>query len=194
MKIKYFVLISLILTISASAALGSQIIRFKTGSCLVAQDHRIEGKMIYITLEKGNEVGFPMSLVDKIEDRAEQTLYNKPLFLKKNSPGSGKVLSTDNSRFPPGFTSELDSLAKYRTNKTEKAKEGILPGLFTGPRIVNSKNRLKSVSSAASIGSTRGTTTQSFQSGQKRITIKTARTRASGKPQGGGQLQPKVPK
>ena len=184
MKVKHFVLVSLILLISVSTILGSQIIRFKSGSCLVAQNHRIEGKMIYITLEKGNEVGFPMSLVDKIEDRAEQTLYNKPLFLKKNSPGSGnaKVLSTDNNRYPPGFTSELDSLAKYRTNKTEKAKEGILPGLFTGPRIVNSKNRLKSVSSAASIGSTRGTTTQSFQSGQKRITIKTARTRASGKP------------
>jgi hypothetical protein len=194
MKIKYLAVISIVLLISVSSILGSQVIRFKSGSCLVAQNHRIDGKMIFITIEGGNEVGFPLSLVDEIEDRAGQTLFNKPLFLKKNSAtGKAKVLSAGDNRFPPGFTAETDSVAMYRANKTKKAKEGTVPGILWGPRAVNAKDRLRSVSEVSSMGSQRGTTTTSYQQGKYSISIKTSRTRSSGKQKGGNELKPKLP-
>ncbi len=193
MKMKYIVLSSLILLISISAVLGSQIIRFKSGSCLVAQNHRIDGKMIFITLEGGNEVGFPLTLVDNIEDRKGQTLFNTPLFLKKGSPtGNAKVLNSGDSRFPPGFTAETDSIAKYRANKTKKAKEGSLPGMVWAPSLIKAKDRLRSASATTSVGSQRGTTSTSYQGKKYSITVKTARTRASGKQEGGGELKPKI--
>lgn len=193
MKMKYIVLTGLILFISVSAVFSSQIVRFKSGSCLVAQNHRIDGKMIFITLEGGNEVGFPLSLVDDIEDRKGQTLFNKPLFLKKGSTkGNAKVLNSGDSRFPPGFTAETDSIARYRANKTKKAKEGSLPGMIWAPPVINAKDRLRSASAMTSVGSQRGTTSTSYQGKKYSITVKTARTRASGKQQGGGELKPKI--
>lgn len=193
---KYFILvICLGVFLSASAVLGSEIIRFKGGTCLVAQSHRLDGKMVYVTLGGGNEVGFPISIVEKIEDRSGQTLYNTFLFNTKssNTTGNAKNLSNESSRFPPGFSAELDSLAKYRTNKTKKAKEGYTPSVMFGTQYMDARRKVRSATAATQIGSSRGTTTQNYQGKKYSITVKTARTRASGKQDGGNELQPVTP-
>lgn len=194
MNRKYWVVITILMLFFVSSVIGSQIIRFKSGTVLVAQQYRVEGKLIYVILEKGNEVGFPMALVDKIEDRRGQTLRNVTLFNKTNSAASrnSKALSSGNNHFPPGFTSEIDSIARYRRNKSNKSRKENSGTFYTSYTALNAKDKLRSVIPRTSIGSLRGTTTTTTQGKSYNITVKTSRH--SRKPSGGGVLQPKIPK
>ncbi len=123
MKMKHFLLISVLIIFSISSVLGSQIVRFKSGTVLVAHEYRVEGKMIYLTLSKDNEVGFPMSLVDKIEERdvisGDNDLFNRK---KGGVSGHGPTPFSGSDPIPAGFTSETDSLSKYRTNKSKSQR------------------------------------------------------------------------
>jgi len=109
-KAIFFTIIGLLLF--ALPVLSAEVIRFKSGTVLVVNQHRIEKNMIYVTLGNGNELAFPLSFVDKIESkdvvsRSGDTVFNRA----SSAAGSGGISVPETDK--EGWSSEYNSIAKF---------------------------------------------------------------------------------
>lgn len=75
-----------------SAVLADQIVYFTNGTSMQIQGHKVDGSMIRVDLGSGSAVGFPTTLVERIEDRG-QRVYQNPAFKPANQAVAGSSSS-----------------------------------------------------------------------------------------------------
>ena len=93
MRIRVIFLMTVVFFVSTLPVLSAEVIRFKSGTVLVVNQHRVEGNMIYATLGNGCEVAFPASFVDRIENkdvgsRSREAVFNRAI---SSTSGSGDI-------------------------------------------------------------------------------------------------------
>ncbi|MBP7149757.1 MAG: hypothetical protein KBD01_19700 [Acidobacteria bacterium] len=95
MRSRTLLLVLLVLVVLAVAASGpasaAERIRFKNGHVLVVERSRLDGDMIYLTLQDKSEVGFPKALVI-LQEAPEVVDVTAPAGTPANYAGRGKPL------------------------------------------------------------------------------------------------------
>ncbi len=121
-------------------ALGAEVVRFKSGTALIVDKHRVEGNTVYVTIGSGSEIAFPLSLVDKIEPKERVVGSNDLLFNRQQSSGNtGDDFHGVDAPEGGSWSTGYDSLSKFRPGQTRR-DTGENPAVYTVPSAQSSYN------------------------------------------------------
>ncbi|MEW5806163.1 MAG: hypothetical protein AB1756_02260 [Acidobacteriota bacterium] len=130
-RIISFIILATVLV--AIPVVARDVVRLKSGRALVVNSYRLEGNMLYVMLEKGNEIAFPAAFVDKIDSQEGLTSNNTAIFNRQISLNSGSGYPGEDRKWASGY----DSMEKF---KEKSLTRGSFNEGYTAPGITMAGN------------------------------------------------------
>ncbi len=95
-------------------ALSAEVVRFKSGTALIIDKHRVEGNTVYVTIGSGSEIAFPLSLVDTIEPKDRISGSDDLIFNRQSSGTTGGDFHGVEAAEGGSWSTGYDSLSQFR--------------------------------------------------------------------------------